>query len=265
MDVIALAKANIFNAVATMGTALTYEHLKLLKNKTITLAFDNDKAGQNALEKNLNLILEHKNELNLNVSIISNYLENINDVKDIDELFNKYQQNGINQLINSKQTLSQFIKNNYFDKTKIETLSIEEKSKHFDKAFKLVNSLSKSEALLFKEDIVKSNILTEETYNHFNHNETALNSNTFQKESNQEVKHNEPNLNNDINDKQIDSPIKKTTKKIETLSIRPLKRESKDSELIIQYQIINQKPILMNIQQNYKTQKDMKLLAKTAD
>ena len=49
------------------------------------------------------------------------------------------------------------------------------------------------------------------------------------------------------------------------MSIRPLKRESKDSELIIQYQIINQKPILMNIQQNYKTQKDMKLLAKTAD
>lgn len=265
MDVIALAKANIFNAVATMGTALTYEHLKLLKNKTITLAFDNDKAGQNALKKNLNLILEHKNEFNLNVSIISNYPEKINDVKDIDELFNKYQQNGINKLINSKQTLSQFIKKNYFDKTKIETLSIEEKSKHFDKAFKLVNSLSKSEALLFKEDIVKSNILTQETYNHFNHNETTLNSNTFQKESNQEVKHNEPNLNNDINDKQIDSPIKKTTKKIETLSIRPLKRESKDSELIIQYQIINQKPILMNIQQNYKTQKDMKLLAKTAD
>ena len=265
MDVIALAKANVFNVVAAMGTALTYEHLKLLKNKTITLAFDNDKAGQNALEKNLNLILEYKNELNLNVSIISNYPESINDVKDIDELFNKYQKNGINELINSKQTLSQFIKNNYFDKNKIETLLIEEKSKHFDKAFKLVNSLSKSEALLFKDDIVKSNILSEETYNHFNHNETTLNSNTFKKESNQEIKHNKPNLNNDINDKAIDSSIKKTNKKIETLSIRPLKRESKDSELSIEYQIINQKPILMNIKQNYKTQKDMKLLAKTAD
>ncbi len=50
MDVIALHKAGIDNAIATMGTAFTKEHNKILKSITsnIVLAFDSDVAGINA-------------------------------------------------------------------------------------------------------------------------------------------------------------------------------------------------------------------------
>lgn len=50
MDVIALARLGMPIGVATSGTALTEEHIKLIKRYTpnIYLLFDNDKAGQEA-------------------------------------------------------------------------------------------------------------------------------------------------------------------------------------------------------------------------
>lgn len=54
MDVIACMKAGINYGVATMGTALTSEHIKLILSatKNIVLFFDGDGAGINAM-KNL--------------------------------------------------------------------------------------------------------------------------------------------------------------------------------------------------------------------
>lgn len=53
MDVIASIKAGMNNAVATMGTALTNDHIKALLNltKNITLCFDGDSAGINAMKR----------------------------------------------------------------------------------------------------------------------------------------------------------------------------------------------------------------------
>lgn len=53
MDVIASMKANMNYAVATMGTALTNDHIKALLNltKNITLCFDGDSAGLNAMKR----------------------------------------------------------------------------------------------------------------------------------------------------------------------------------------------------------------------
>lgn len=53
MDVIGLAKAGVGNAVATCGTALTDEHIKLLLRygDRIYLAFDGDRAGRDAAWK----------------------------------------------------------------------------------------------------------------------------------------------------------------------------------------------------------------------
>ena len=53
MDVIASIKAGLNNAVATMGTALTNDHIKTLLNltKNITLCFDGDSAGINAMKR----------------------------------------------------------------------------------------------------------------------------------------------------------------------------------------------------------------------
>ncbi|MFZ4516327.1 MAG: DNA primase [Acidimicrobiia bacterium] len=52
-DVMALALAGVPNAVATCGTALTEEHVGLLKNlaRKVILAYDADSAGQGAAEK----------------------------------------------------------------------------------------------------------------------------------------------------------------------------------------------------------------------
>ena len=56
MDVIAAYRAGIENAVASMGTALTHEHVEHLRKfaKKIILTYDGDKAGQVATAKALN-------------------------------------------------------------------------------------------------------------------------------------------------------------------------------------------------------------------
>ncbi len=58
MDVIAAYRAGIENAVASMGTALTPEHVKHLKKftKKVILTYDGDKAGQNAIAKSLDIL-----------------------------------------------------------------------------------------------------------------------------------------------------------------------------------------------------------------
>ena len=70
MDVLAFAKADIENVVATLGTACTTSQLKLLKylGVKIVLCYDGDKAGQNATYKFYEMA---KNE-NLTVEIIDN-------------------------------------------------------------------------------------------------------------------------------------------------------------------------------------------------
>lgn len=68
MDVIAFARANIFNVVATLGTALSAKQIEKLKRLSfnIVLAYDHDEAGQSATYKALPLLLRAK----ANVSVI---------------------------------------------------------------------------------------------------------------------------------------------------------------------------------------------------
>lgn len=58
IDVIAAYRAGISNAVASMGTALTPEHVRHLKRftKKVILTYDGDKAGQNAIAKSLEIL-----------------------------------------------------------------------------------------------------------------------------------------------------------------------------------------------------------------
>ncbi|MEK7189753.1 MAG: toprim domain-containing protein, partial [Patescibacteria group bacterium] len=60
MDVIACYQAGQMNVVASSGTALTLEQIKLLKRFTnnLYLAFDADAAGQNAAERGISVALE---------------------------------------------------------------------------------------------------------------------------------------------------------------------------------------------------------------
>ena len=58
MDVIAAYRSGYENAVASMGTALTPEHVHHLKQitKKVVLTYDGDDAGQNAIAKSLELL-----------------------------------------------------------------------------------------------------------------------------------------------------------------------------------------------------------------
>ena len=68
MDVIAFARAKIFNVVATLGTALTSTQIEKIKRLSynVVLAYDQDEAGQSANYKALGLLLRAK----ANVSVI---------------------------------------------------------------------------------------------------------------------------------------------------------------------------------------------------
>lgn len=67
-DVIGFAQAGLGRAVATCGTALTEEHIRLLSRfaKRIVLAFDADSAGQNAAER----IYEWEQSYEMDVSVV---------------------------------------------------------------------------------------------------------------------------------------------------------------------------------------------------
>ena len=58
MDVITLHQAGLDNAVATMGTALTEEHINILSRytKELVLCYDNDGAGEEATQRALGLL-----------------------------------------------------------------------------------------------------------------------------------------------------------------------------------------------------------------
>ena len=59
MDLVSLYQSGICNVVATMGTALTMDHGKLLDRmtKNVVVLFDGDRAGQEAAERSLPLLL----------------------------------------------------------------------------------------------------------------------------------------------------------------------------------------------------------------
>ena len=97
MDVIALYRIGIKSAVAIMGTALTQEHIKLLKklNCEIRMSLDGDLPGQMATYKNLQLF----GDLYSKVKVVNKNL----DSKDADEILSRQ---GSEALYNSLQDLS---------------------------------------------------------------------------------------------------------------------------------------------------------------
>lgn len=88
MDVIALYKAGIENAVAIMGTALTKEHIQLLRRitNTVHICLDGDRAGQVAASKAARALMD----ANMNVKIIL-----LPDNHDPDEIYEIHGKEGL--------------------------------------------------------------------------------------------------------------------------------------------------------------------------
>lgn len=95
MDVFALSKIGIDNAVALMGTALTSDHINMLRalNCEIRLCLDGDVAGQTAMMK----ISKEFEKASLNYRIVDNQGSS----KDPDEIINSEGENALNAYLNN--------------------------------------------------------------------------------------------------------------------------------------------------------------------
>ena len=87
MDVIALHQAGFDFAVATLGTALTYEQAAVLKHytNTVVLCYDSDQAGQNATVRAIDILRKE----NLDIKILK-----VPNGKDPDEFLRSHGENG---------------------------------------------------------------------------------------------------------------------------------------------------------------------------
>jgi len=98
MDLVSLYQAGIKNLAASMGTALTAEHAKLIKRMTnnVVCLFDSDNAGQQAAERSLPLLLA--------AGLYPKGLT-LADAKDPDEFVNKFGVEALKQKIESSPEL----------------------------------------------------------------------------------------------------------------------------------------------------------------
>lgn len=105
MDVIAMHAAGFQNAVATLGTAITPEHARIIKryaSKAI-LSYDNDEAGQKAADRAVKLL----GEAGVDTKILV-----MNGAKDPDEYIKKYGAEAFKRLLNdSRSRFDYFIEN----------------------------------------------------------------------------------------------------------------------------------------------------------
>lgn len=111
MDAIALSKVGIDSVVATMGTALTHNHVDILKrlNCEIRLLFDSDNPGQMATYKALDIFENSRCKLKV--------VKKLRDGKDTDQILNELGKDvlieDINNLINPLDFRLNYLGQNY--------------------------------------------------------------------------------------------------------------------------------------------------------
>lgn len=130
MDVIALYKAGIKNAVAIMGTALTKGHLKLLQrlSKIIYLCLDGDQAGKNATIKSIDILLQAGFKIKI-IDLPGNM--------DPDEVLDKKGSDELIALINRPLSSLDFKMNYYYEMTNMD--NYEERKKYLET---IINEIS---------------------------------------------------------------------------------------------------------------------------
>lgn len=100
MDVVAMYKAGIKNVVASMGTALTKEQVKILKDHTdnVYLMYDGDSAGQNAIKRGMDILYDGG---------VTPYAITLIEGLDPDEIIAKY---GVGKIIELKESASDIVR-----------------------------------------------------------------------------------------------------------------------------------------------------------
>lgn len=119
MDVIACYRVNIKSAVGIMGTALTKEHIQLLRylNVEIRLCLDLDAPGQDAMVE----IIKQFDKEGLNYKLVNNLTSYIG--KDSDEILSKNGENALITFLNNLISKGEWLLNYYSKKLNLNSLS----------------------------------------------------------------------------------------------------------------------------------------------
>lgn len=96
MDVVALHQAGFFNAVATLGTAITPEQARVMSRyaNKVYICYDSDPAGHKATEKAIELL----SQVGISVKVIT-----VKNAKDPDEYIKKFGKASFASLINGSE------------------------------------------------------------------------------------------------------------------------------------------------------------------
>lgn len=109
MDVVGLAQHSFYGAVATLGTAFSQNHAKILFRETnsIVLCFDGDSAGQNAAIRTIKIILPILDG-NKKLKILT-----LSDGKDPDDYIKEYGLEAFNNALDNAIAVSDYLINNF--------------------------------------------------------------------------------------------------------------------------------------------------------
>ncbi|XJS11603.1 DNA primase [Aerococcaceae bacterium WGS1372] len=155
MDVISLSVAGFENAVASMGTSLTTDHLNQLAKMTnsIVLAFDGDSAGQKATSRAFEQAVHVNKNIDIKALQIPNQL-------DPDDWIKQKGKESFQQLIN--QSISQFEFNRDFYKNDYNLNNEYELAQYIEKIIELISQIkSPIEQQLRIQDLVQEYNLSE--------------------------------------------------------------------------------------------------------
>lgn len=99
MDVIAAYRANVTNAIASMGTALTIDQAKAIQKltKNVVICYDGDEAGIEATKRAIDILAS----INLSVKVCT-----LPEGLDPDDYINKYGAQKLNEFLNNNQISS---------------------------------------------------------------------------------------------------------------------------------------------------------------
>ncbi len=141
LDVIASVRCGLEESVATMGTALTENHVVTLKKytKNVVISYDGDSAGIEATKKAIEILIKHK----LNVFII-----NLPDGLDPDDYVNKYgEKQYLEYIINNQKSYKEYMYELYFSSVNFNNIaSLDEFKK---KIFQLIATSTPTERELY--------------------------------------------------------------------------------------------------------------------
>jgi len=136
MDVVSLHQHGVTNAVASLGTATTPQHIDILSktSNNIIFCFDGDNAGKNAAWKALNIALPK-----IKAGLIIKFMF-LPDGEDPDSIIRKESKLAFEKRVDNSITLSQFLFDHIKEAVNFET--IEGKTQFLEKAFDLIKTIN---------------------------------------------------------------------------------------------------------------------------